>query len=216
MTWLRSLPLWAALALTACGPQTYIIQQYDGPVRDRERIAILRINGADPIRVLTLDGELADARLDEEARLHIEVLPGRHVVRVGDAERPEAGSLALAFQADAGRVYRAALYPPRSGVPASAYGPSQLRVFEVDRSSDALLRDVTAPASVEPAFRGAPSSAPTGSVPSPPPPAPTPTPTPPPSPSPAPAPPPPVPPAPPPPSPAAGQPVPPPAGPPAP
>jgi hypothetical protein len=73
------------LLLAACGPQTYIIQQYDGPVREVESIAILRINGSDPVRVLSLDGDYADPRLEDDTRLHIELLPGRHTVRVTSA-----------------------------------------------------------------------------------------------------------------------------------
>jgi hypothetical protein len=121
-----------ALGVVGCGPQVFIIQQYDGPVRDSETIAILRINGGDSTRVVTLDGELADARIAEDTRLHIEMLPGRHAVRVADIAAPEAGSFRVAFDAQAGRVYRA--------VVASAAA----KVFEVDRGSDAMLRDVTA------------------------------------------------------------------------
>src|SRR5689334_2142660 len=121
-----------ALGAVGCGPQVFIIQQYDGPVRESETIAILRINGGDSTRVVTLDGELADARIAEDTRLHIEMLPGRHAVRVADMASPEAGSFRVAFDAQAGRVYRA--------VVASAAA----KVFEVDRGSDAMLRDVTA------------------------------------------------------------------------
>jgi hypothetical protein len=121
-----------ASSVVGCGPQVFIVQQYDGPVRDSETIAILRINGGDSTRVVTLDGELADARIAEDTRLHIEMLPGRHAVRVADIAAPEAGSFRVAFDAQAGRVYRA--------VVASAAA----RVFEVDRGSDAVLRDVSA------------------------------------------------------------------------
>jgi hypothetical protein len=121
-----------ALGVAGCGPQVFIVQQYDGPVRDSETIAILRINGADSTRVVTLDGELADPRIAEDARLHIEMLPGRHALRLADMASPEAGSFRVAFDAQAGRVYRAVV------------APTAARVFEVDRGSDALLRDVTA------------------------------------------------------------------------
>lgn len=121
-----------ALSAVGCGPQVFIVQQYDGPVRDSETIAILRINGADSTRVVTLDGELADPRIAEDTRLHIEMLPGRHALRVADTTSTEAGSFRVAFDAQAGRVYRAVV------------APAAARVFEVDRGSDALLRDVTA------------------------------------------------------------------------
>jgi hypothetical protein len=120
------------LSAVGCGPQVFIVQQYDGPVRDSETIAILRINGADSTRVVTLDGELADPRIAEDTRLHIEMLPGRHALRLADTSSPEAGSFRVAFDAQAGRVYRAVV------------APAAARVFEVDRGSDALLRDVTA------------------------------------------------------------------------
>jgi hypothetical protein len=132
-------PCILALSVVGCGPQVFIIQQYDGPVRDSETIAILRINGGDSTRVVTLDGEFADARIAEDARLHIEMLPGRHAVRVADIAAPEAGSFRVAFDAQAGRVYRA--------VVASAAA----KVFEVDRGSDAMLRDVTAKLAEPPA-----------------------------------------------------------------
>lgn len=121
-----------ALSAVGCGPQVFIVQQYDGPVRDSETIAILRINGADSTRVVTLDGELADPRIAGDTRLHIEMLPGRHALRVADTTSTEAGSFRVAFDAQAGRVYRAVV------------APAAARVFEVDRGSDALLRDVTA------------------------------------------------------------------------
>lgn len=120
-----------ALGVTACGPQVFIVQQYDGPVRDSETIAILRINGADSTRVVTLDGELADPRIAEDARLHIEMLPGRHALRVADIAAPGAGSFRVAFDAQAGRVYRAVVLATAA------------KVFEVDRGSDEMLRDVT-------------------------------------------------------------------------
>jgi hypothetical protein len=123
----------AAVCVAGCGPQVFIIQQYAGPVRDSETIAILRINGADSTRVLTLDGELADPRIAEDTRLHIEMLPGRHSVRV-------AGGHAIAFDAEAGRVYRAVLEGDGA------------KVLEVDRGSDQPLRDATARPAERPAL----------------------------------------------------------------
>jgi hypothetical protein len=136
LTWARPLTLVVfscvlALGVVGCGPQVFIIQQYDGPVRDSETIAILRINGADSTRVVTLDGELADPRIAEDARLHIEILPGRHALRVADIAAPGAASFRVAFDAQAGRVYRAVVEP------------NEAKVFEVDRGSDQMLRDVT-------------------------------------------------------------------------
>ena len=121
-----------ALSVAGCGPQVFVIQQYDGPVRDSETIAILRINGADSTRVVTLDGEFADPRIAEDARLHIEMLPGRHALQLADTAAPEAGFFRVAFDAQAGRVYRAVVARPAA------------KVVEVDRGSDQVLRDVTA------------------------------------------------------------------------
>ena len=132
-----------ALSLTACGPQTFIIQQYDGPVRDTETIAILRINGSDSVRVLSLDGEYADPRMEQDTRLHIELLPGRHTLRVASALHPHVGSRSLSFLAEAGRVYRVVLDQSMS-MPSSAPLGVDAQVFEVDRGSDGLLRAVTA------------------------------------------------------------------------
>jgi hypothetical protein len=53
------------------------------------------------------------------------MLPARHTLTARNADGPAAP---LAFGAEAGRVYRVV---------------ADLRVFEVDRGSDAPLRDVT-------------------------------------------------------------------------
>jgi len=131
--------------LAACGPQTYIIQQYDGPVREVEAIAILRINGSDPVRVLSLDGDYADPQLEEDTRLHIELLPGRHTVRVISSKNPGAGSQSLSFQAEAGRVYRAMSDPSFGAFAPLSVGPLAVDVFEVERGSDRPVRIVTLP-----------------------------------------------------------------------
>ena len=146
-----------ASLLCGCGPQTYVIQQYDGPVRDSEAIAILRINADDPARVISLDGEYADPRIDEGTRLHIELLPGPHSLRVANGAHPETSSRSVWFEAQAGRVYRVVLEASGNAshvTPSENWGhlPSRqheappAQVFEVDRGSDRLLRRVTAPA----------------------------------------------------------------------
>ncbi|HEY8074398.1 MAG TPA: hypothetical protein VIF62_09815 [Labilithrix sp.] len=128
-----SLATLALLVLVAgCPGPTFVVQQYGGPPRAREEIAILRVNGSDTARPVRVDGEDIGgplAGLAEDARLHIEMTSGRHTVGVA-AFRPGSIVEEAAFDAAPGRVYRVALSP----------GP---RVVEVDRESDAIVRDVT-------------------------------------------------------------------------
>jgi hypothetical protein len=117
-----------ACLLAACpaGP-TYIVQQYKGAPRAQETIAVLRVNGKDPIRLETLDDEEITARVADDARLHVELLPGRHTLSVRGGEPGKR----ISFQAEAGKVYRVAI---EEAAP---------HVHEVDRDSDSLGRDVT-------------------------------------------------------------------------
>src|SRR5689334_7599490 len=99
---------WGALAcvgalFVCCVGPTYVVQQYAGPARPRESIAVFRVNGSGP-RVATLD----DGRLvipEKDTRFHIEVLPGVHEVEVED---PNLGLTAsrVRFVAEANKVYR--------------------------------------------------------------------------------------------------------------
>ena len=79
--------------LAACMGPTFIVQQYNGPPRARETIATLRVNGAEPVRLLFLDEEDVAAPLVSDGRLHIELLPGKHTLmaRNGDDRRGEQG-----------------------------------------------------------------------------------------------------------------------------
>jgi hypothetical protein len=121
---MRSLLL-ATLALVGCATATYVVQQYPGPQRAAETVATLRVDGNDTVHVLTLDGDSVAAPIASDARLHFEILPTRHTLTAQNADGPAAP---LAFEAEAGKVYRI--------VP-------DLRVFEVDRGSDTPVRDVT-------------------------------------------------------------------------
>lgn len=134
----HALPL-LLVGVVACAGPTYVVQQYDGPVRPAESIAILRVNGKDPIRLESLDGEPVGTRVAEDSRLHVEMLPGRHQLRVRDLARQGAAPGRAAFMAEAGRVYRPVASAPRDEITTS------LQVFEVDADSDAPLRDVTLP-----------------------------------------------------------------------
>lgn len=126
----------SVLAAQACAGPTYIVQQYSGEVRDRETIAVIRANGDEDVLLATLDGEDIGVRLERDARLHIEVLPGVHrvgVVNLGDTSQPLQTVL---FRAEPGRTYRALF----------AQGARPVaRMYEVERGSDDLIRDVTLP-----------------------------------------------------------------------
>jgi hypothetical protein len=134
----------------ACTPQTYVIQQYEGPVRPEESIAILRINGAEPVRVVTLDGEYADPKLEPDTRLHIEVVPGSHELEIRTRDDDSSASdyrprisRTVKFEAAAGRVYRVVLEPVQTSVAGATATRSEPKVFEVERGSDKKVRDVT-------------------------------------------------------------------------
>jgi hypothetical protein len=121
------------LGSQACGGPTFIVQQYAGPVRPAGTIAVVRFNGRERLIWDSLDGEAAQVQVPEDSRLHVEMLPGTHRVGVRDPSAPEPAHVA-SFFAEPGKVYRP-VFAPGAG--------SVLRVYEVDASSDALLRDVT-------------------------------------------------------------------------
>lgn len=135
--------------LPACPGPTFIEQQYPGAPRPAESIAIFRVNGSDTPRVLAVDDEenTASHGLPSDGRLHLELLPGPHVVvaakTIAALERsPGAcGPESLAFEAEAGKVYRLRVVEPADDQPCTR----TLGVFEVDRSSDNAIRDVTRP-----------------------------------------------------------------------
>lgn len=133
--------LWIFLAafvlfLVGCPGPTFVVQQYSGAQRAPETIATLRVNGNEPVRLLVLDHQDAAAPIVEDGRLHIEMLPGRHQLIVGDARASGARHLPVTFQAEAGRFYRVVFVQEAGGEP---------RVYEVSREKDALTRDVTLP-----------------------------------------------------------------------
>jgi hypothetical protein len=122
------------LGLTGCPGPTFVVQQYGGPQRPADSVAVVRVNGREPVRLLVLDEQDAAAPIVEDGRLHIEVLPGRHTIVVGNASAPNERYAPVTFQAEAGKVYRVVF-------PSGAQG--EARVFEVDRGKDSLVRDVT-------------------------------------------------------------------------
>ncbi len=121
-----------SLGLGGCAGPTFVVQQYTGPVRSKDTIATLRVNGFDSVRLMTLDNEDVAAPIVSDGRLHIEVLPGRHAITVKNASVPDEPATPIAFTAEPGRVYRV------------TYSP-EARIFEVDRSADTIGRDATIP-----------------------------------------------------------------------
>jgi hypothetical protein len=117
--------------LVGCPGPTFIVQQYAGPERPRETIAILRSNAKDDAKLLFLDGEDIAAPIAEDGRLHIEILPARHTVVVGRVSMPTERYPELAFHAEADRVYRV------------VFTGAEPQVYEVDRAKDTPVRDVT-------------------------------------------------------------------------
>lgn len=127
-----------ALGLLGCQGPTLIVQQYAGPVRPTETVAVLRLNGADSVRLATLDDEDIAVPIAPDTRLHIEMLPGRHRVSASRAGDRYGRALVLPFDAEAGHVYRVVL-----GAVDADRGDFTARLMEVDRDTDAPLRDVT-------------------------------------------------------------------------
>lgn len=124
------------------GP-TFVVQQYNGPQRPRESIAILRVNGAESVRLLFLDEEDVAAPVVSDGRLHIELLPGKHTLTARNGDDRAAPSAAFTFQAEPNKVYRV-LFTGEMG-----------HLYEVDRDSDKPVREISSP----PAASAAPPSA---------------------------------------------------------
>lgn len=127
------------VALAGCPGPTFIVQQYQGPQRPVESIATLRVNGADSVRLLTLDGEDVRAPIESDSRLHIELLPGEHRMTVANANAPDDRLDPLVWSAEAGKVYRVTV---AAGVAA--------RLWEVDRGNDHPGREIAPPAPAAP------------------------------------------------------------------
>lgn len=91
---------------------------------------MLRVNGAEPVRLMTLDEEDVAAPIVSDGRLHIELLPGRHALTVRNANAPQDRAMPIVFEAEPGKVYRVAFTP-------------EPHIFEVDRGADTVGRDAT-------------------------------------------------------------------------
>ena len=119
--------------LAACMGPTFIVQQYNGPPRARETIATLRVNGAEPVRLLFLDEEDVAAPLVSDGRLHIELLPGKHTLMARNGDDRTAPTGSFTFQAEANKVYRV------------LFSGETAHLWEVDRDSDKPTREVMPP-----------------------------------------------------------------------
>src|SRR5262245_18813792 len=95
-----------AVVLAACMGPTFVVQQFKGPQRPNDQIAILGVNGADSVRLVYLDDEDVAAPIVSDGRLHVEMLPARHTVVVANAANHDQRSGVIAFAAEAGKVYR--------------------------------------------------------------------------------------------------------------
>jgi hypothetical protein len=119
--------------LTACMGPTFIVQQYNGPPRARETIATLRVNGAEPVRLLFLDEEDVAAPIVSDGRLHIELLPGKHTLMARNGDDRSAPTGSFTFVAEANKVYRV------------LFTGETAHLWEVDRDSDKPTHEVTPP-----------------------------------------------------------------------
>ncbi len=129
LRWLLSLLFVAVVALAGCGGPTYVVEKYPGAQRSPDEVAILRFRGTDEAKLVTVDGERADIRIDQDARLHVEVLPGEHTVGLVRASDLQAPLSRVTLRAEAGKTYRFE-FGPEPGAPARGY--------EVDPGSDAI------------------------------------------------------------------------------
>lgn len=144
------LTLAVALPLASgCGQVTYIVQQYDGPVRDRDDVSILRLAPGDPAQIIAVDGEaLGRQAFDSDVRLHIEMLPGKHQIEVENPEAATKTTRQVQFIAEPGRTYRVVLADRAWHAQKSAPTPTGTwspLVYELDGTSDDLLREVSLP-----------------------------------------------------------------------
>jgi len=129
--------------VSACGTATFIVQQYDGAPLAEQQVAILRLNGDDPVRLEALDGEPLGYELhDRASRVHIEMLPGEHELAL--AEGPELPAKRRRFRAHAGKVYRPLLVRTATGGPVIP-GVTEwvVGIYEVNAGNDEIVREIS-------------------------------------------------------------------------
>ncbi len=147
-SWLRAL---AGAALVLLAPvacvsvATFIVQQYDGEERPSDSLSILRLNPSDPVILVALDGERLNFAVTEpDTRVHIEMLPGEHVLDVGHVNDP-IGVQQVRFLGEAGATYRVLVGMSPRDASAAAQGRWQAQVVLVDAESDRVLAPARAP-----------------------------------------------------------------------
>jgi hypothetical protein len=132
----------ASALFASCGSATFVVQQYLGPPRPRQTIAIIRVNGGGT-PLTSLDGDPLRVEPERGTRFHIEVLPGEHEVGVSVPEPGLPNGVTVRFFAEAGKVYRmeavSALSEP------GRIGLWSAQAFEVDPATDAMIRRAPAP-----------------------------------------------------------------------
>jgi hypothetical protein len=129
-----------ALAEFACGGPTLVVQQYSGAQRSGESIAVIRMDGSDTVQIRSIDREQLGA-VEKGLRVHVEVLPGMHEIDVTDPGN-HVTLRNVRFVAEAGKVYRVRVAQTLSSGGSDAF---VARVYEVDRSSDAQIREASLP-----------------------------------------------------------------------
>lgn len=139
------------LPLAGCGQVTYILQQYDGPVRSPDTVSVLRVQPDDPAQIVAMDGEdLAPQSLASDVRLHIEMLPGKHKLSVKHPGVRGLDTRQVEFVAKAGRTYRVLLsdrdWHATAVEPQRPDSWSPL-VYEVHAGNNRLLQEVSLPPS---------------------------------------------------------------------
>ena len=139
MTWrlgVRGWIVWPLACIASCGGPTFIVQQYDGPPRPAQSIAVIRVNGGGP-ELFSLDGERLRAAPEKGTRLQVEVMPGAHEVGVVVPDGASAQGVVIRFMAEPGKVYRMVL---RNAPPGGRLLQSTTaQAYEVDRSTDVEL-----------------------------------------------------------------------------
>lgn len=153
-------------ALPACTTATFIVQQYDGAPLPGSKIAILRILGGGDSFIAALDGEQLGFKLDDPRdRIHVEMLPGRHLISLGRVDDDRV--VTRAFEARPSVTYRAVVVPSR--LVRDAYGRPTwtVGVFEIDPNTDELGKDISQGPELPPPL--APSTPSAGTAPSAPP-----------------------------------------------
>ncbi len=162
--WVKLLMFTAlGLGAAACVGPTFILQDYPGPVQSAERVAIVRFEGNAAVDLVAVDGNVADAHVPDDARLHLELLPGKHLLAVANRAAPNDPPLAVRFNAEPGRFYKV-VFAANQG----DFAVRRALIFEIDQGSGALLKDVTSERAAPPSRAPVAASASVAPVPAPP------------------------------------------------